>query len=228
MASQTARALATLGGRFVVANRTPEHAEALAKDLGPATTTSLDEVGPLLREAHVLVLATESWVLARREVATALPRRRDPLLIVDLGLPRVVEPSTADLPGVFLYGVEDLERIVGASLAARREAIPAAEAIVAEEAARFAAWSRALRVHPALSTLQTWAEALRRDEVAGLPAEMSEADRKVVDALTRRLVQKILGRPASRVVEGATNEDPALPTAEHLKRVFGLDETEDR
>jgi glutamyl-tRNA reductase len=229
MATQTARALASLGGgRFVVANRTRERAETLARDLGTTDVRGIDEVPAVLAEVHVAVLATETWSLARREVEAALARRRAPLLLVDLGLPRVADPAAADHPGVFLYSVEDLERLVAAALAVRREAVPAAEGIVAEELGRLRTWHRGLRVHPALKSLNDWAEDLRQAEMSHLPADLPGPAREAVESLTRRLVQKLLGRPASRVVQGAETADPNLPTAEHLKSVFGLDEPSPR
>jgi glutamyl-tRNA reductase len=225
MAVQTARALRGLDAdRWVVANRGRESAEALATELGGAPVVGLDALRERLAEAHVVVLAAESVALRRGDVEAVLARRRAPLLVVDLGVPRLAEPTIADLPGVFLYDVEDLEDMVAGAVAVRREAVPAVEAILAEEFGQFRAWQRTLRAHPTLRSLQEWAEEVRRDELQRLPRGLAPDTLEAIDEATRRLVQKLLGRPASRVVEGMAKEDPTLPTPEHLRAVFGLDD----
>jgi glutamyl-tRNA reductase len=223
MAAQTARALRSIDAdRFVVANRSRGHAEALAAELGSAEVAGLDALPAHVQEAHVVVLAAESVALRRSDVEAVLGRRRAPLLVVDLGVPRLAERAMADLPGVFLYDVEDLEDLVAAALAVRREAVPAVEAILAEEFAHFRAWQRTIRAHPTLRSLQEWAEDLRRRELSSLPPTLPPEAREAVEGVTRRLVQKLLGRPASRVVRGMEREDPTMPTPEHLRSVFGL------
>jgi glutamyl-tRNA reductase len=187
----------------------------------------LDAIRTWVAEAHVVVLAAESVSLARADVDAALSKRRAPLLVVDLGVPRLADPTLAELPGVFLYDVEDLEDLVAAALAVRREAVPAVEAILAEEFAHFRGWQRTLRAHPTLRSLQEWAEDLRKGELSLLPATLSPEAREAVENVTKRLVQKLLGRPASRVVEGMAKEDPTLPTPEHLRALFGLEEERD-
>ena len=77
---------------------------------------------------------------------------------------------------------------------------------------------------PAIVSLKAWAEAVRKAELDRLPADASPETRAAVDAATRRLVDRLLRRPAARVRQGAEEEDPALPTPDHLRRVFGLSE----
>ena len=133
---------------------------------------------------------------------------------------------TGELPGVFLFDLEALEELAAGALARRREAVPQAEAILAEEFAEFRAWQRALGALPAIHSVNEWAEELRQRELTYLPEGMNGEMREAVDSLTRRLVKKILGRPASRVVKGMEQEDPSMPTPDHLRRLFGLDDSE--
>jgi glutamyl-tRNA reductase len=225
MASRAAEALASLpGGSFVVANRSPEPARELAARLPGGAAVAVEEVLPRLATAHVAVFASAEVPLARDAVADALSRRRDPLLVLDYGVPRNVPAEAAGAPGVFLYDLDDVERVVAGGLAARREAVPAAERIVDEEVERFRAWHRALGASPAIRSLVAWAEEVRRAEVACLPPDAAEETRAAVDEVTRRLVERLLTRPAARVRKGVEEGNPALPTPDHLRNVFGLGE----
>jgi glutamyl-tRNA reductase len=227
MARLAATAIAALpGGRFLVANRTPEAAEALAKTLPEASAIGLEEVPARLAEAHVALFAGGQDALTRAEAERAAARRRDPLLVLDFGVPRCVDPAVVQIPGVFLYDLEAIERVLAKSLAGRREAIPAVETILDEELGGLRAWNRARRVVPSIRSLQAWAEDIRREELRWLPEDTPPALREAFEALTRRIVDKILRRPTARVREGAEAENPALPTLDHLRNVFGLDEVE--
>lgn len=227
MATQTARALEPLGpAQTIVANRTIERAAVLAEALPAAQASALDAIPRHLADAHVVVLAGGATPLAREAVQAALARRRDPLVLIDLGLPRLVDPAVAGLPGVFLYDLDALEELVQGAVATRRDAIPHAERIVVEEFSAFRSWHRTLDALPAIHSLHSWAEALRMSELAHLPPDLPPAAREAFERLSERLVQKLLGRPASRVVKGMEEEDPSMPTPEHLRSVFGLEEGE--
>lgn len=225
MAAQTARALAALGdGRFVVANRSLERGQALADELPHGRAVGLDEVPQRLAAAHIVVLAGGAEPLRRDVVSKALHRRRDPLVIVDLCVPRHAEAAIAELPGVFLYHLDALEELVAGALAHRREAVPAVETILAEEYGEFRAWQRTLVAMPAIHSMNEWAEEVRQKELSYLPETVNGEVREAVEKLTRRLVKKILARPTSRVVRGMEKDDPSLPTADHLRSLFGLED----
>jgi glutamyl-tRNA reductase len=227
MAALAATAIAALpGGTFVVANRTRERAEALAAGLAGSTVVPLSEVPARLAEAHVAIFAGGEDPLTKAQVEAAVVRRRDPLLLLDYGVPRLVDPRATEVVGVFLYDLEAIEALMARSLAARREAVPAAEAVLAEEMADLRAWSRTLRAVPAIRSLHSWAEEVRRGELAQLPPETPPATRAAVEEITRRLVERLLRRPAARVRRGVEEGDPALPTPDHLRNVFGLFEEE--
>jgi glutamyl-tRNA reductase len=227
MAAQTARALVAQGcKRFVVANRTLERGQELAAELPDGRAVGLEEVDALLPAAHVVVVAGGARPLGKAAVAQALHRRREPLLVVDLCVPRLAEESIADLPGVFLYHLDALEELVAGALAQRHEAVPEVEAILAEEYGEFRAWQRTLGALPAIHSMNEWAELIRQKELSYLPAEVNGEVREAVEKLTRRLVKKILARPASRVVQGMEKADPSLPTPDHLRSLFGLEEKE--
>ncbi|MCC7140056.1 MAG: glutamyl-tRNA reductase [Planctomycetes bacterium] len=227
MATRAATAVAALpGGRFVVANRTLEAAEALARTLPEGRAVPLASATEHVPGAHVAIFAGGGEPMTRAVLEPLIARRRDPLLLLDFCVPRAVEATVADLPGVFVYDLEAVERILAKSLASRHEAVPAVETILSEEFAAFRAWQRTRRVVPAIRSLQAWAEDIRRAELGHLPADVPAALREHVDTLTRRIVEKILRRPTARVRQGAEAQDPAMPTPDHLRAVFGLDEAD--
>lgn len=140
MATLAAKSLTALeGGRYVIANRSREAADALALLLPSSSVVSLDEVGEHLRHAHVALFAGGPDAVSKEAWAAALERRRDPLLVLDFGVPRCVDPAVGGTPGVFLHDLEAIERWVNDALKARREAVPAAESIVAAELSEFRA-----------------------------------------------------------------------------------------
>ncbi len=228
IATQAARSLATLdGARLRVANRTPERAEALVAELGSGEATSLEHLATDVEAAHVVVFATGAQPLRHEVLAETVSRRRDPLLLIDLGLPRCVDPRARDLPGVFVYDLDDLESVVADALANRRGAVPAAEAIVSDELERFRSWYRKWGAAPTIRSLHAWAEEIRKEEARHAGRDLSPELSEAIDRVTKRLVNRLLGRPASRVARGAEDADPTLPTAQHLRHVFGLDDTKE-
>ncbi len=228
MASQAARAVAEIDDvDFAIVNRTRAHAEALAQALSrQADVHALEELPGLLEHAHVAIFGGGAGTLGVDAIDAAVRKRRDHLLLVDLGVPRLVDAKAADLPGIFLYDLESLEQMVAGALAARRESIPQVEAIVTKELEDFRTWQRGRRALPAIRTLNEWAESIRRSELAWLPDDTPDEMRERIETLTRRLVKRLMGRAAARVVKGHGAEDPNLPTADDLRSVFGLDEGE--
>src|SRR5256714_11696449 len=126
----------------VVANRSYERARALAEQIG-ARARTLDEAWEHFAQADIVLTSTAAphAVVTWDRVAPAVARRAGrPLCILDLGMPRDVEPAVAQLENVFLYDIDDLQAVAAQAAAQRRDDIPAAESIVSEEGERFWAW----------------------------------------------------------------------------------------
>jgi glutamyl-tRNA reductase len=228
---QSARNLASRGASIaLVANRTPEPAEALARHFG-AEAVPLERIALELENVDVLVASTSApgIVLRRDAVAAALKSRRGrPLLLVDLAVPRDVDPAVHDLDGAFLYDIDDLEAVVAESLSGRRREAARAEAVVAEEAERFRAWHASLDVVPAIASLRARAEEIRAAELARLEGRLShlpEAERKAIEALTAQIVSKLLHLPTIRMKEAAVTADGVV-YADAVRHLFGLGEEE--
>jgi glutamyl-tRNA reductase len=225
----TARNLRSRGATVTaVANRTFEHAERLAQELG-ASALPLDDVEQALAEADIVVSSTSApgFVLTAEQLVPALRARRGrPVLFVDLAVPRDVDPALASVDGCFVYDVDDLEAVVSASLEGRRAEAVHAERIVAAEADRFRAWQASLAVVPAITSLRALAEEIRSSELARVQAKLPESERAVVDTVTAQIVNKLLHLPTIRMKEAAVTPD-GLVYADVVRHLFGLAEEDE-
>jgi glutamyl-tRNA reductase len=221
-----ARSLASRGASIAwVASRTLDRAERIAAKHG-AEAVHLDSVGERLGEADVVVSSTSApgFVLGPDQ----LPDRKGrPLFVIDLAVPRDVDPRVAEVDGCYLYDIDDLEAVVSESLGGRRREAARAEAIVAHEAARFHDWQASLDVVPAIASLRDWAERIRSGELAKAESRLgglSDSERQTVESLTTQIVNKLLHLPIVRLKQAAAADGAGyVEVARHL---FGLSEEE--
>jgi len=213
-----------------VANRGEERRGRVARRL-EAEPLSLEQIPRALAEADVIVASTNSrsYLVSRDEVERALAtRERRPLLLIDLAVPRDLDPEIGTLPYAFLYDVDDLDEAVGTGTV--EGAAARAEAIVAEEAERFRAWQASRGVVPAIASLRARAEEIRLGELerAGRRlADLSPEERRAVEAVTVQIVNKLLHDPTVRLKEAAAGADGAA-YADAVRHLFGLDPDSDR
>jgi len=229
VAEQAARNLVSRGARVaVVASRKLERAEELATRFDGAAV-SLEDAARELDGVDVVVSSTSApgFVLTRAELEPVVRSRRGrPLFLIDLAVPRDVEPAIADLDGCYLYDIDDLEAVVAASLAGRRAEAEVAETIVADEAERFRGWLASLDVVPAIASLRARAEEIRRRELAkaeGRLGELSEAERRAVESVTAQIVNKLLHLPTVRMKQAAAAADGVV-YADAVRHLFGLED----
>ena len=214
----------------IVANRTWERARELAGKWGGAAVR-WEELDRALAQVDIIISSTAAPhpVLTVKRFREALPHGpRRPLCILDIAIPRDVEPGVADVSNVFLYNIDDLQQIVDESLGRRRAELPAAEAIVAAGVEDFWGWYSGLAVVPTIRALRDRGEAVRQAEVERALRQLShlsEADREAVEALTRSLTNKLLHAPTARLRAAAGNGrgTGVIDTARYL---FELDPTE--
>jgi glutamyl-tRNA reductase len=214
--------------RIFVANHRIERAEELVRRFG-GEAVPFERIGEELARADVVLSSTRcpQVVLHAADVEAALARREGrPLLLVDIAVPRDLDPAIADLEGCTLYDLDALGPVAGEAVARRDEATREAEAIVAEEADAFVEWLRALDVVPVVAALRRRAEAIRARELARAEPRLqglSEADRREVEVLTAQIVNKLLHDPTVRVKEAAASRDGG-EYADALRELFALDE----
>jgi glutamyl-tRNA reductase len=220
-----ARALAGRGATVgYVANRSGDRAEALATRFG-AEPLPLEAVPAHLHEVDVVVSSTTSpgHTLTRTAVEAALAaRRRRPLFLIDLAVPRDLDPAIHQLDGCYLYDIDALQAVVAQSLAGRRREAARAEGIVREEAERFREWHAAREVAPAIASLRAWAEEIRSSELEKARlGVLTEAQRAALESVTSQIVNKLLHLPTVRLKEAAAGADGAS-TIEAVRHLFGL------
>lgn len=214
MGELTVRALADHGvGVVAVANRTLATADTLARRFGGEAVPLADLV-PSLAAADIVITSTDApgFVINRGTVEKAVPARGNrPLFVIDIAVPRDVDPAVRSLPNVFLYDIDDLKARCEVNREERRREIRPVQRIVDEEVAEFEAWLRTRRVIPTVVALRAQAERARQEELAEALRKLrhlSAADREVVDTLTRAIVGKLLHAPTVRLKELASVADP--------------------
>jgi glutamyl-tRNA reductase len=193
--------------------------------------TERERVGEQLGEVDVVIASTNSpgLVLEAATVADALRRRRGRrLVLVDLAVPRDLDPAIGQLDGCYLYDIDDLEQIVAETLSGRRHEAERAESILAAEAQKFHEWHAALDVVPAIASLRARAEEIREAELRkaeALLGRLDESQRRAVEAVTTQIVNKLLHLPTVRMKQAAAAADGVL-YAEAVRHLFGLGEDE--
>jgi glutamyl-tRNA reductase len=212
----------------VVAGRTAEKTEALARRAG-AEAGTLDGLAPLLASADIVVTATSAPrpVVTVPIVKRALKLRgRQPLLIVDIAMPRDVETEVGALNDVFLYDLDDLRAVIDGTLDRRRGEIEHADSIVAQANDEYWEWHLGRGAVPLIRELRGRAEQVRQDELARALRSLRhlpQNDRAAIESLTRQLMAKLLHAPTARLREAAANGRDA-EVAEIARYLFALDD----
>ena len=227
MAELTATHLRTHGvSRIRVASRTAAHAAALAATVDGEAVPWAD-ITSQLTTADIVVTATGSSepIVTRNHVDRAMrPRRDRPLFIMDIGLPRDVDPSSGDIEQVFLYNIDDLQTIVRENLTHRQSQVDRAESMVDAEVEQFMLWLGSRKVIPTLVALRRRFESIRKSELDRLRpklASLPEASQARVDEVTRLLVEKLLSAPTEQL-KAATDQERVAAYADALNRLFRL------
>ncbi|HEY6986386.1 MAG TPA: glutamyl-tRNA reductase [Rhodanobacteraceae bacterium] len=208
--------------RLIVANRTLENAQVLAGRFG-GYAISLGDIPKHLAEADVVISSTASRepVLDRDTVAAAIAqRRRKPMFLVDIAVPRDIDPGVASIEDAFLYTIDDLREVIDENLRGRREAARDAEAMIELSVEHFMGWWRALDLHNPVIDLRRHAEA-SRDEVLAKAQMMLVRGRpadEVLAFLANTLTNKLLHAPSANLRAAALRGDADLLRA--AERLF--------
>ena len=227
------RALRAAGvGELVVANRTAANGAALARDLG-ARSVTLARIEDELVAADLVVASTAAVTpTVTAGMVTAATARRpatgapSPLVMIDLGVPRDVDPAVRGLPGVVLADLDGLRAVLETEDTGRRDEVERVRALIAAEAEAFMSWQREARLGPTIRALRARAEEVRGrelDRAAARLSGLSERERAAVEAVTRGLVNKLLHEPVVRGKALAAGPDGDL-YARMLRELYALDD----
>jgi len=210
-----------------VINRTRHRAEAMASWCN-GRVLAFDRVAQALSHTDIVISSTAAPhpVIRRDAVEQAMGwRDQRPLLLIDIAVPRDVDPAVSQIGNVHLYDIDDLERVAQANRQRRQREVPKVEAIVQEELADFMAWFQSLYVLPTITELREWAHDIRQSELEQalrrLPS-LSERQQAIVEALSQRIVNKLLHVPTVNLKERANGHDGHL-YALALRELFALE-----
>jgi glutamyl-tRNA reductase len=215
-----------LGARRVV-NRTPAHAATLARQFA-GSAHGLDELDVLLAQSDVVLscVGGDGPILTRERVEASVAHRPGrPLFLIDIGVPRNIDPAVHEIDNAYLYDLDDLQDVAAANQEERRRESERAERIIFEERENFDGWLAALQAVPTIRDLRQRVEEIRQVEIARfigrLRLDPAQAD--TLEQLTRGIVNKIMHAPISRLRD-ETDREVVLARLEEARSLFGLDE----
>jgi glutamyl-tRNA reductase len=215
MIALTARHLSAAGVKhMVIANRSLARAQTLATEL-KAHAVSLADIGNELVDADIVISCTASPVplITKNAAAAAVrARRRRPIFMVDLAVPRDIEPSVADLEDVYLFTVDDLQQMVDENRQQRELAASGARVLIEEEVARFLAEYRAHDAGPAIRALRAQADAVRMDTLGRARRMLAagKSSEEVIEYLANTLTNRLLHAPTQALRNAAELDDSGL------------------
>jgi len=236
-AALAAQVFGELDGRSVLLLGAGKVSEGAARNLrsrgarialAANSKTDPSEIERQLGSVDVVVSSTSSPGIVLDAATVARARRGRPLLLVDLAVPRDLDPAIHELDGCYLYDIDDLEAIVTETLSGRRSEAERAEAIVAAEADKFHEWQASLEIVPAIASLRARAESIREAELRkaeGMLGRLDDAERRAVESITSQIVNKLLHLPTVRLKQAAAAADGVV-YAEAVRHLFGLGEDE--
>lgn len=213
---------------LIIANRNPEKAKSSFSDSSRAKIISLKNVTPYLTDADLLISSTASQkpVLTYKALKNALTGRKKPLLIIDIAVPRDIEPKISRLKSVDLYNIDDLKEQIKINKHKRSSEIPKAKEIVGEFTEKFAGWLSSLDVAPVISKLNQRTLDIARRHAARYARDFAKNNGENVDEKLRlfaeSLAKKMLHSPISFLKQSGKNEpnDEQLKAADLINKIF--------
>ena len=207
-------------GPVVLCNRTPAPAVALAAELGLAVLPWA-HLARGIEDADVVVVAAAGGpclTLALMQQVTVLSNK----FLVDLAVPRSIEAAVEDVPGVLVFTLDDVQDRATEALASRRAAVPQVQALIAEAVADLQEWSETMAVSPVIQQLKSALERLRQEEMQRFGKNSTPAETRLLDEMTRSLMQKVLKQPVLQLKAACRRGEPG-PLVTLLAEVFDLE-----
>jgi glutamyl-tRNA reductase len=212
--------------RVLVTNRTFERAEKLAAEF-QGRAVPFEEFTEHLAQVDIILTSTgaPTFILGQRQMEEALRRRKHrPMFLIDIAVPRDIDPKVNSLDNVYLYDVDDLQGVVQANLKERQKEAHRAEAIIGEEIGQFHLWLGNLEVKPTIVALRKRLEEISAQELAktfGNLKDLTDQQRRGVEVMTNAIVNKILHRPIM-VLKRTQNESGGEDYVDAVRELFDL------
>ncbi len=220
-------------GRLALTNRTFEKAEKLAADLNTAVFP-FDTFKDHLHKFDIIISATsaEGIVITRSDVEAAMKKRGyASMVLMDIAVPRDIDPASKEINYVFYHDIDSLNIIVEQNVSKRREEIPKVEKIIEEELNSFFEWYNSLQSAPTIKNLRDHFDAIRTEEVEKNINKFSSEDREKLEIVTKRIINKILHHPIvelKKTNETGTGAEEAATKMGIIRSLFGIDTPESK
>ncbi|MBI5026046.1 MAG: glutamyl-tRNA reductase [Nitrospirae bacterium] len=230
MAELAARHLINSGVKNVlVANRTYERAVGLAKEFG-GSPVHFDEFPAMMAHTDILICSTGArhYVLAKEQMHKVMKDRKNrPIFIIDISVPRNIDPGINDLDNVYLYDIDDLQGVVTANILERNKEAEKAESIVESEVETFLKWQASLDALPAVVALREMAEAIKNEELERLInklPELGEKERKAIEYMASSIVNKLIHPPTAALKEDSEDRETLIAI---IRKLYGINGEEE-
>jgi glutamyl-tRNA reductase len=217
-----------IGGMTFI-NRTMSKAEALAARFGGGAMP-WESLSKAIAASDVVIASTRSpnIIVTSDMVRAAMEARRNqPVFLIDIAIPRNIDPAAGKLYNVFAHNIDDLKNIIDHNLHRRRLEVPKVEAIIEEEIKKFMDWHRSLSAAPTIKSLVDRAENIRLNEMKKSEKHFSPEQRAHLDSLTRGIVNKLLHPPISKIKEATDTTEESLYRIEAVQDMFDLKDIPD-
>ena len=232
MASLVLQSFAALKpGRLLICNRNPERAAALAARFG-GQQVPFENLADHLVSADIVLTSTGAAhpIITKQQFDGLRKRRRyRPIFLIDIAVPRDIEPAVGGIESVYLYNLDDLQQVVSQTQAQRTDAIGSARAIVARQIESYIAWHRQRELGPAIHRLYNRYHSIAQEELSRtlnkLP-NVTEAEKAHLETLARRIVNKLLHDPVQTLRQSDADHASAAQYLHALEKLFQLGEDE--
>ncbi|MDP2302515.1 MAG: glutamyl-tRNA reductase [Ignavibacteria bacterium] len=215
-------------GRLVITNRTYEKAEKVAEAVN-ARILPFSHFKENLHDFDIIISATSSnEIILNKEDIKVMMKKRGyaATVLMDIAVPRDIDPAGRDIDNVFYHDIDSLNIIVEQNLKKRKEELPKVEKIIREELVNFFSWYNSLEIAPTIKSLRDYFEEIRADEVQKMINKFSGEDREKVDIVTKRIINKLLHQPTIELKKAA---ETGIETPESITKIglirnlFGID-----
>jgi glutamyl-tRNA reductase len=212
--------------QIIVASRTLENAQKLAEAFH-GLAIPLEKIVEHLAIPDILICSTaaDRYILGPEEIKNALKaRKRRPIFIIDIAVPRNIDPQVNELENVYLYDMDDLQSVVQANIEARKKELKRAEVIVAEEIHSFLSWLETLHVVPTIIALREKMDEIRKQELEKALAalkHLNDEQKQTIASMTNAIINKILHQPITHLKK-AEQEGNAEVLVEVVQQLFSL------
>ena len=221
-------------GKLYVANRTEENAKKMLLNLSkegqlpPNATLPLSEIRSVLGQVDIVISSTGSddLIIQKSDVEHALGIRKSsvPLVLIDIAVPRDIDPEAGKLPNVFVKDIDDLSAIVDQNLQKRKAELPRIKGIINQEFENFLELFTKLEVGPTIAGLRKRFEEIRHEELERHRSKLPAEQFKELDEMTRKMMNRLLHTPTVMLKEPRTTKDDMQARIEMVRLLFALDE----